>query len=159
MSTPSIRSVFCAPPPLVLPTSPPLHLQFQPSVQLVRRRSQEAGGGGAGERQVQCAHQSDPAVCEEEEQHPAAAAQRQEQGLRFPQRGVSLSGNTWDADRTQAWKQKNTNKPQQAVYQRTSELLLLLKHNFRQKLLLRICLKSELFRIPLRNFLKFVFTV
>lgn len=57
------------------PTSPPLHLQFQPSVQLVGRGSQEAGGGGPGEHQVQRTHLSGSAVRQEEEQHPAAAAQ------------------------------------------------------------------------------------
>lgn len=52
----------------------PLHLQFQPFVQLVGRGSQEAGGGGSRQRQVQRAHLSDPAVRQEEEQCPAAAA-------------------------------------------------------------------------------------
>lgn len=58
-----------------LPTSPPLHLQFQPFVQLVGRGGQEAGGGGPSERQVQRTHLSDSAVRQEEEQHPSAAAQ------------------------------------------------------------------------------------
>lgn len=58
-----------------LPTSPPLHLQFQPFVQLVGRGGQEAGGGSPSERQVQRTHLSDSAVRQEEEQHPAAAAQ------------------------------------------------------------------------------------
>lgn len=68
-----------------LSTSPPLHLQFQPSVQLVGRGGQETGSsGGPGECQVQCTHLSDSAVHQEEEQHAAAATQRQEQSLWFP---------------------------------------------------------------------------
>lgn len=63
------------PPPFSLSTSLPLHLQFQPFVQLVGRRSQEAGSGGPSKCQVQRTHLSDSAVRQEEEQHPAAAAQ------------------------------------------------------------------------------------
>lgn len=72
-----------------LPISPPLRLQFQPSVQLVGRGSQEAGGGGPGKCQVQRTHLSDSAVRQEEEQRPAAAAKWQKQSLWFSQRGVS----------------------------------------------------------------------
>lgn len=79
---------------LSLSTSLPLHLQFQPSVQLVGRGSQEAcSGGSTRECQVQRTHCSDSAVHQEEEQHPAAAAQWQEQSLWFPQWGVSDSKN------------------------------------------------------------------
>lgn len=82
MSTPSICPVSVLfLPPLVPPTSPPLHLQFQPSVQLVGRDGQEAGRGSAGQRQVQRPHQSDSALREEEEQHPPAVTERQEQSL------------------------------------------------------------------------------
>lgn len=78
---PSIRLSVCFSFFSFLPTSPPLHLQFQPFVQLIGWGGQEAGGGGSSERQVQCTHLSDPAVRQEEEQRPAAAAQRQEQSL------------------------------------------------------------------------------
>lgn len=77
---------------LSLSTSLPLHLQFQPFVQLVGWDSQEAcSGGSTRECQVQCTHCSDSAVHQEEEQHPAAAAQWQEQSLWFPQWGVSMT--------------------------------------------------------------------
>lgn len=79
---------------LSLSTSLPWHLQFQPSVQLVGRCSQEAGSGGSTrECQVQRTHCSDSAIHQEEEQHAAAAAQWQEQSLWFPQWGVSDSKN------------------------------------------------------------------
>lgn len=57
------------------PTSPPLHLQFQPFIQFVGWSGQEASGGGPGERQVQRTHLSDSAIRQEEEQHTAAVAQ------------------------------------------------------------------------------------
>lgn len=81
-------------PPFSLSTSLPLHLQFQPFVQLVGRRSQEASSGGPSKRQVQRTHLSDSAVRQEEEQHPAAAAQWQEQSLWLPQWGVSQKTHT-----------------------------------------------------------------
>lgn len=86
-----VLSLCFSSPPLVPPTSRPLHLQFQPSVQLVGRDAQETGRGSAGERQVQRPHQSDSALREEEEQHLAAVTQRQEQSLRLSQRGVSIT--------------------------------------------------------------------
>lgn len=71
---PAIRLSVCffAPFP---PTSPPLHLQFQPFVQLVGPSGQEAGVRVPGERQVQRTHLPDSAVGEEEEHHLAAAPQ------------------------------------------------------------------------------------